>query len=185
MLNSIMKISWRNNLLILWYKFFRSKANAKNLVRIGKEGKGISNILFLLPAEKKFAQIASHFIKSDMKNDVKKVKYLVHEDGIQFYTDKIKSDTMTYSDGDFNYIGVLTNFELINDIKMLKFEAIVDLNQSEEQTISFVSLELDIPIKIGYKSIFSDHLYSIVIKPSSIGFLEKNYEIIEKILGLK
>ena len=185
MLNSIMKISWRNNLLILWYKFFRSKTNAKNLVRIGKEGKGISNILFLLPAEKKFAQIASHFIKSEFKDNVSNVKYLVHEDGIQFYTDKIKSHTMTYSDVDFNYIGVLTNFELINDIKMLKFEAIVDLNQSEEQTISFFSLELDIPIKIGYKSMFSDQIYSIVIKPSSTGFLEKNYEIIEKILGLK
>ena len=68
---------------------------------------------------------------------------------------------------------------------MSKFEAIVDLNQSEEQTISFVSLELDIPIKIGYKSVFSDQIFSIIIKPSSTGFLEKNYEIIEKILGLK
>ena len=185
MLNSIMKISWRNNLLILWYKFFRSKTNAKNLVRIGKEGKGISSILFLLPSEKKHAQIASHFIKNEKRDNVLKIKYLVHEDGIRFYTDKIKSDIMTYADDDFNYIGVLTNFELINSIKMLKFEAIVDLNQSEEQTISFVSLELDIPIKIGYKSIFSDQIFSIVIKPSSTGFLEKNYAVIEKILGLK
>ena len=92
---------------------------------------------------------------------------------------------ITYSDNDFNYIGVLTNFELLKNIKLSNYEAIVDLNQSEEQTISFISLELDIPIKIGYKSIFSDKIYSIVIKPSSTGFLEKNYEIIEKILGLK
>ena len=185
MLNLIMKISWRNNLLILWYRFFRSKINANNLIRIGKDGKGISNILFFLPAEKKYAQIASHFIKNDLIRDDLKVNYLIHEDGTQFYTDNIKPNTITYSNNDFNYIGVLTNFELINEIKMSKFEAIVDLNQSEEQTISFVSLELDIPIKIGYKSIFSDQIFSIVIKPSSTGFLEKNYEIIEKILGLK
>ena len=180
-----MKISWRNNLLILWYRFFRSKVNVNNLVRIGKDGEGISNILFLLPAEKKHAQTASHFIKDDLKKESLKINYLIHENGIQYYTDKIKSKTITYSDDDFNYLGVLKNFKLIEEIKLSKYEAIVDLNQSEEQTISFISLELDIPIKIGYKSIFSDSIYSLVIKPSSTGFLEKNYEIIEKILGLK
>ena len=185
MLNLIMKISWRNNLLILWYRFFRSKTNANNLIRIGKDGKGISSILFYLPAEKEYAQIVSHFIKNDLIGDDLKVNYLIHENGTQFYTDNIKSNTITYSDNDFNYIGVLTNFELLKNIKLSNYEAIVDLNQSEEQTISFISLELDIPIKIGFKSIFSDKIYSIVIKPSSTGFLEKNYEIIEKILGLK
>ena len=61
----------------------------------------------------------------------------------------------------------------------------VDLNQSNEQTLSLLSMELDIPIKIGFQSPLADKLYTLVIQRSSTGFLEKNYETIERILGLK
>ena len=46
-------------------------------------------------------------------------------------------------------------------------------------------MELDIPIKIGFQSPLADKLYTLVIQRSSTGFLEKNYETIERILGLK
>jgi len=180
-----MKILWRNNLLILWYRFFRSKPNVNNLIRIGKDGKGVSSILYLLPSEKEYAQIASHFIKDDLGKGILNIKYLIHENSIQYYSEKIKSNLISYSNNDFNYIGVINNSNLLEKIKSSTYDALVDLNQSEEQTMSFLSIELDIPIKIGFKSIFSDKIYSVVIKPSSTGFLEKNYEIIEKILGLK
>jgi len=180
-----MKITWRNNLLILWYRFFRSKPNVNNLIRIGKDGKGVSSILYLLPSEKKYAQIASHFIKDDLKKGISKINYLIHKDSIRYYSEKVKLNAFMFSDKDFNFIGVFNNFNLIDKIKSSSYNALVDLNQSEEQTISFLSHELDIPIKIGFKSIFSKKLYTVIIKPSSTGFLEKNYEIIEKILGLK
>jgi hypothetical protein len=44
---------------------------------------------------------------------------------------------------------------------------------------------LDIPVKVGFQSPLSDRLYSMVIEPSQTGFLEKNYETIEKVLGLE
>ena len=59
-----MKIIWRNNLISLWYRLFRSKSKITKLIRIGAGGKGISSLLFILPSEKRFAQNASHFIKS-------------------------------------------------------------------------------------------------------------------------
>ena len=180
-----MKISWRNNLLILWYRFFRSKPNINNLISIGKDGKGVSSILYLLPSEKQYAQIAAHFVKDSIEEKVSKIDYLIHEEGLRYYSEKIRLDAITFTDKYFNYIGVFKNIKLVDQIKSFGYDALVDLNQSEKQTISFLSLELDIVIKIGFKSNFSDNLYSIIIKPSSTGFLEKNYEIVEKILGLK
>ena len=42
-------------------------------------------------------------------------------------------------------------------------------------------LELPSPIKVGFESVFSNKIYSIIIKPSPTGFLEKSFENVEKI----
>ena len=83
-----MKIIWRNNLISLWYRLFRSKSKITKLIRIGADGKGISSLLFILPSEKRFAQNASHFIKSvDNRKDLD-VFYLTHQKAIYFYSEK-------------------------------------------------------------------------------------------------
>ena len=74
------------------------------------------------------------------------------------------------------------NHKKIND---LSFDAIVDLNQSHNQNLSFILKDLKIPIKVGFQAEFSNFLYSIIIESKSIGFLEDNYKTIEKILGLE
>ena len=58
-----MKIIWRNNLISLWYRFFRSKSKITKLVRIGIDGKGISSLLFILPSEKDLHKMLLIFIK--------------------------------------------------------------------------------------------------------------------------
>ena len=45
-------------------------------------------------------------------------------------------------------------------------------------------LQLKIPIKVGFQSPISDHLFSVVIQPAENSFLESNYQIIESILGM-
>ena len=86
-----MKISWRIKILLWWYALFRPKAKNENLIKIGKAGEGVNSILFLLPSEKKHAQIASHFVKRDRKNDSLKIKYVVHKDGLEYYIRDLKS----------------------------------------------------------------------------------------------
>ena len=180
-----MKIIWRNNLISLWYRLFRSKSKITKLIRIGAGGKGISSLLFILPSEKRFAQNASHFIKSvDNKEDLD-VFYLIHQKATYLYSEIISSKIISFSDEDFNFLGIFKNRDIIKKIKSLGFDAVVDLNLSEKQTISFLMLELPSPIKVGFESVFSNKIYSIIIKPSPTGFLEKSFENVEKILGLK
>ena len=41
-------------------------------------------------------------------------------------------------------------------------------------------LELPSPIKVGFESGFSNKIYSIIIKPSPTGFLEKVLKMLKK-----
>ena len=83
-----------------------------------------------------------------------------------------------------NWLGAIVSESVLDRIKSIQYDAMVDLNQSDEQTLSLLSLELDIPVKIGFQSSLSDKLYTLVIQRSTTRFLESNYETIERILGL-
>jgi len=180
-----MKITWRIQFLFWWYTLFRRKFNRKRVIKIGKKGRGASKIIFLLPAEKEHAQIASHFVKRDFVDDNLKVRYVVHQEGIQYYSDQLKPDIISFSNDDMNWVGAIVSKSVLDRIKSIRYDAMVDLNQSDEQTLSLLSMELDIPVKIGFQSPLSDKLYTLVIQRSTTGFLETNYETIERILGLK
>ena len=181
---SHMKIPWRIQFLFWWYTLLRRKFNHERVIKIGKKGRGASKILFLLPAEKEHAQIASHFVKRDFVDDTLQVRYVVHQEGIQYYSDQLKPDIISFSNDDMNWLGAIVSESVLDRIKSIQYDAMVDLNQSNEQTLSLLSMELDIPVKIGFQSPLSDKLYTLVIQRSTTGFLETNYETIERILGL-
>jgi len=181
---SHMKIPWRIQFLFWWYTLLRRKFNHERVIKIGKKGRGASKILFLLPAEKEHAQIASHFVKRDFVDDNLQVRYAVHQDGIQYYPDQLKPYIISFSNDDMNWLGAIVSESVLDRIKSIQYDAMVDLNQSDEQTLSLLSMELDIPVKIGFQSPLSDKLYTLVIQRSTTGFLETNYETIERILGL-
>ena len=98
--------------------------------------------------------------------------------------DLLKPHIIYYTDNNLNWLGALASMPIIDQINAIQYDALVDLNQSMDQTLSLLCLEFDIPVKVGFQSPLSDQLYSMVIEPSQTGFLEKNYETIEKILGL-
>ena len=181
---SHMKIPWRIQFLFWWYTLLRRKFNHERVIKIGKKGRGASKILFLLPAEKEHAQIASHFVKRDFVDDNLQVRYVVHQEGIQYYSDQLKPDIISFSNDDMNWLGAIVSESVLDRIKSIRYDAMVDLNQSDEQTLSLLSMELDIPVKIGFQSPLSDKLYTLVIQRSTTGFLETNYETIERILGI-
>ena len=52
-----MKISLKFKLLIYWYKLFKSNVPKDSLIKISRNGKGVKSVVFLLPSEKKPAQL--------------------------------------------------------------------------------------------------------------------------------
>ena len=62
-----MRISLKIKLLFYWHKIFKSNRVKDSTIKISKNGKGVKSVVFLLPNEKKQAQLAAHFIKHDEK----------------------------------------------------------------------------------------------------------------------
>jgi len=179
-----MNITWRIRFLFWWFLDFNYKIKDDLSFKIEKSGKGVSKILFLLPIEKKSAQLASHFIKKRDENESLIRNYFVHEKAISNYSDKILRDCIIYNDDDLNWVGILKTSSIINQINKKNFDALVDLNQNNNRIISLICLEINIPIKVGFQSPLADDLYTLVVQPAKDGFLEKKYELIEKLLNI-
>ena len=180
-----MKISLKIKLLFYWYKIIKAKYKKDSLEKISSKGKGVRSIVFLLPKDKKQAQLASHFVKHDDKKDKFHFSYILHEDSLPLYQSRILSSSYIITKDEINWFGKIISKNTIDNINNSKFDAIVDLNQSHNQNLSFILMELTIPIRVGFQAEFSNLLYSIIIEPKSIGFVEENYKMIERILGLE
>ena len=111
-------------------------------------------------------------------------KYVLHQESLIHYESIPNSDIITYTDNDINWFGTIKTGALIDRIGDEGFDALVDLNHSFDQCLSLLSLQLKIPIKVGFESPISDHLFSVVIQPAENSFLESNYQTIEGILGM-
>ena len=180
-----MRISLKIKLLFYWHKIFKSNGVKDSTIKISKKGKGVKSVVFLLPNERKQAQLAAHFIKHDDKKNKFHFNYILDENSLLYYDKKIIPNAHVIKKDHINWLGVIISKKTIKKINDLSFDAIVDLNQSHNQNLSFILKELNIPIKIGFRAEFSNFLYSIIIESKSIGFVEDDYKTIEKILGLE
>lgn len=161
----------------------KNKQNEK-LVRISQGGAGANSILFLLPAEREYAQIAAHFVKRNMENETRHIRYVVHQKGLPFYSEHLKPFIISYTDKDLNWWGAIKSSSVLDRIKTNNYDALVDMNQTFNQALMLLAFDLDVPVKIGFQSPFADKCYTMVIQRSASGFLENNYETIERVLGL-
>ena len=178
-----MKIPLRIQLL-LWWSSIVNRSKIEKLVKITKTGEGAKNILFLLPQEQISAPTISHLIKRDLNNESRDIRYIVHENGLQYYSEQIKLNMISYSDDDLNWWGDIKSSIIMDKINIIKYDAIVNMNQEFDSTMALLALKLEAPIKVGFDLSFSENIYNMIIQSSNTGFLEKKYEKIEKILGL-
>ena len=74
---------------------------------------------------------------------------------------------------------------LLDQIKSTSFDALVDLNTNFCAPTSMLAFELEIPIKIGFDSIIANKLYTVTLERNKNKFLENNFEMIERLLGIE
>ena len=178
-----MKVSIRLYILLIYFRTFYKDNNSYPLVKIANDGAGVKSILFLLPNSRKEAQMIAHFIKWNNHHSIQ-FNYLFHEKGLYYYEKIPKNQIITFNDNDVNYIGFIKNDIIRKKIGAKKFDAIVDLNQSYKDPLSISNLQLKAGIKIGFESPISHSLYTVVIQPNQNGFIETNYQMIKRFLGI-
>ena len=183
-LYSGMKISFRTKVLLFYQKIVNRGSYTTPLVKITNSGNGVKSVLFFLPPERDAAQVVAHFIKRSKSNASLDFKFITHQNSLPFYDNISNSDIITYTENDINWFGAIKTNVILDRIGHQRFDALVDLNQSFNQCLSLLSLHLKIPIKIGFQSPIANDLYSVVIQPVENGFLERNYQVVEMILGM-
>tara|TARA_Y100000590_G_scaffold266417_1_gene299234 strand:+ start:1290 stop:1829 length:540 start_codon:yes stop_codon:yes gene_type:complete len=178
-----METSLRFKCLLVWYKITRSYIKTP-LIKIAEGGKGADNVLFFLPSDNVNAQITAYFVNQDLINKKKTIYYFVHETGLKYYPSKLRNSFITYKDEDLNWWGLIINHSVLNKVKSINCDVLVDLNQKQKPAEKFLIMDLPTKLKIGFHSFLSDELYNLTIKRDKSSFLEKQYSMIERILGL-
>ena len=184
-LYSGMKIPFQTKVLLFYQKIINRGLYTTPLVKITDSGKGVKSVLFFLPPERDAAQVVAHFIKRSKSNASLDFKFVTHQDSLPFYDNISNSDFITYTENDVNWFGAIKTNAVLDRIGHQSFDALVDFNQSFNQCLSLLSLQLKIPIKIGFQSPIADDLYSVVIQPVENSFLEESYQVVEMILGMR
>ena len=184
-LYSGMKIPFRTKVLLFYQKILNRGFYTTPLVKITDSGNGVKSDLFFLPPEKDAAQVAAHLIKRSKSNVSLDFKFVTHQDSLSFYDNIPNSDFITNTENDVNWFGAIKTNAVLDRIGHQNFDALIDLNQSFNQCLSLLSLKLKIPIKIGFQSPIADDLYSVVIQPVENSFLERSYQVVEMILGMR
>ena len=179
-----MKIPFRTKVLLLYQKILNRGFYTTPLVKITDSGKGVKSVLFFLPPERDAAQVVAHFIKRSKGNESLDFKFVAHQNSLPFYDNIPNSNFITYTENDVNWFGAIKTNAVLDRIGHQSFDALVDFHQSFNQCLSLLSLQLKIPIKIGFQSPIADDLYSVVIQPVENSFLERSYQIVEMILGM-
>ena len=73
----------------------------------------------------------------------------------------------------------------LEKIKSIPYDALVDLNTNFCAPTSMLAFELEIPLKIGFDSIIANKLYTVILERNQNKFLENNFQMIERLLGLE
>ncbi len=179
-----MEIPIQFRLLLFWKSIFNEQHNPPQ-IKISKEGKGVKSILFFLPEKKEDAKIAHYLIKADEPLPGYTIGYVCNEKSKPYYPNSINVKFISYKDDDLNYFGVIKSEALVDQVKSIQYEALVDLNTKFCAPTSMLAYELDIPLKIGFNSLIADKLYTITLEHKHNTFLEYNFQLIERLLGLE
>ena len=179
-----MEIPIRFKLLLFWKRMFNDKPKTPQ-IKISKDGKGVSSILFFLPEKREDAKVANYLIKADNPIPGYTIGYVCNEKSKFYYPNSSKVKIITYKDDDLNYFGAIKSEDLLDQIRSIQYDALVDLNTSFCAATSMLAFELDIPLKIGFNSIIANETYTITLERMENTFLENNFQLIERLLGLK
>ena len=178
-----MVIPWQFRWLFWWKNIVKKKREIP-LIKVSSDGDGVDSVIFLLPDKKELAQIVNYLIKPEKELPEYPVCYVCHEDALPFYPKEVHTNFITFDDDNLNQMGIINTEPWLDHMRALNYDALVDLNLSFNPAAAMLAWELDVPLKIGFQSSMADKLYTVILEHKGTGFLEKNFQTIEQLLGI-
>ena len=179
-----MDIPIRFKIYLFWKNLFSKKKDSPH-IKIKKGGRGVRSVLFFLPEKKEDAKVINYFVKIENPLSDYEIGLICSEKSKLFYHHVDNVSLFTYDDNDLNYFKTIKSSVLLNEIKMKKYDAIVDLNTNFCAASSMLFFDLDAPLKIGFDSLINRKIYTITLERKENAFLESYFSKILSLLGVK
>ena len=182
-LYSDMKIPTRTKALLMWRKLQKKKSEQIPTLSLSQNGESLKALLVFLPDNIEDARIMSHFIKSLTGNVA--AHFICHEKVKHVFPDELQGNIITFSDKEINWWGIISENSFKERVKKIKMDALIDLNLKDYFLYHELSCSIQSPLKIGFNTYGSDDYYNIIIDHQKGDFLEKSFDNLNQILGLK
>lgn len=150
---------------------------------VRRGGTGVNNALIILPDGQGNSRIARYFLKSVYEKKEPKLSFLMNTQLYHSFTRPFPADVQTYSAEDIGR-HQLPKKDLIDRVLSRKYHAVVDMHPRFNLAMAYLTYLSQAPVRVGFKSKFSEHFFNIQIDRKSSDFLEKGYLSIQKLLNL-
>jgi len=173
----------KTHIVILCLRLLRKLRHKDELMTVRRGGTGVKNALIILPDGQGNSRIARYFLKSVYEKKESKLSFLMNTQLYHSFTGPFPADVQTYSGEDIGR-HQLPKKDLIEKVTSRKFHAVVDMHPNFNLATAYLTYLSHAPVRVGFRSRFSEHFFNIQIDRKSTDFLEKGYLSIQKLLNL-
>jgi len=177
-----MKISLKTRIaLTLMLKNKKKRTHSKSL-KIGTGENKIASVAFFLPTSEKHSQYVIQHLINISKHELD-FKLICYSEVSSMYSKSINHSGIIISDKQLNWWG-LPEQTVASQIDILNCDAIVDLNPEFDPVHAILINKVKSSLKIGFESKWSHKLFNVTLRIDPYGFIEKQYNQINQLLGL-
>ncbi len=177
-----MKISCKTRIaLTLMLKNKKKRTHSKSL-KLGTGENKIASVAYFLPTSKKYSQYVVQYLIDISKHKLD-FKLICYSEVSSMYSASINHSGIIISDKQLNWWG-LPEQTTATQIDILNCDAIVDLNPEFDPVHAILINKVKSSLKIGFESNWSHKLYNVTLRIDSSGFIERQYNQINQLLGL-
>ncbi len=173
--------------MALWWDRSRGK-NVRTELGLRKEQEPISNILVILPKNPEHSAMTRIFIQS-LQNAIgpksrMQVRFVTMRQNLEYIDSAINDRLITYSNEHVNRWG-LPQKSFLDIVFTSRPHAVVDLNRDFDPISASIVQHSKAPMRIGFYSEEKEKYYNILIDGKDENYMDKGYQNIQQLLGLK
>lgn len=177
-----MKISLKTRIaLALMLKNKNKRPQSKSL-KLGTGEKKIASVAFFLPTSENHSQNVIQHLINISKHELD-FKLICYSEVSSMYSTFINHSGIIISDKQLNWWG-LPEQTVATQIDILNCDAIVDLNPEFDPVHAILINKVKSSLKIGFESYWSDELFNVTLRIDPYGFIDRQYNQINQLLGL-
>ena len=182
-LYSTMKISLKTKIAFLLTDKIALKKENNRSIKLGLGENKIRTVAYFLPEKELFSRMAIHYLNNLNKHNLE-IKLICRSSVSELFNLSMHHSDMLISDKQLNRSG-LPHPSTKHKMNQIFSDAAVDLNPEFDPVHGILMQKINSPLKIGFESHWSQKLFTITLTANNNGYMEKQYQQINQLLGIQ